>query len=99
MITRVGDERLVVSSRRARQTFHRGNTRLYELVVARGLKPHLDGRSRKITVTVSMVTSHGGSPPLRSRALARSRWNLPVPSRHPRYLGGISTPGAVVAVG
>jgi hypothetical protein len=39
MITRVGDERLVVSSRRARQTFHRGNTRLYELVVAGELKP------------------------------------------------------------
>ena len=75
MITRVGDERLVVSSRRARQTFHRGNTRIYELVVARGLKPHLDGRSRKITVTRSVVAPHGGSPPLWSRALVTSRWN------------------------
>jgi hypothetical protein len=44
-ITQVGDDRLLVSSRRARQMFHRGNTRLYELVVAGRVETHLDGRS------------------------------------------------------
>ena len=45
-----GDERLVVSPRRARHMLDCGNTRLYELINGGELDSFLDGRSRKITV-------------------------------------------------
>jgi hypothetical protein len=45
-----GDERLVVSPRRARHLLDTGNTRLYELLAAGELDSFLEGRSRKITV-------------------------------------------------
>ncbi len=45
-----GDERLVVSPRRAKHMLDCGTTRLYELLNRKELDSYLDGRNRKITV-------------------------------------------------